>query len=199
MVKTAFDMLDEREDEAEEPKEPPVEAVPRISREAFGYLEPRPGIDGKSYHGACGACQNFVPEAAMTGAVYGSRCVLFGSSFPITDDDSCNRWVGWAAGAPCDHVTAFNAAEIRRGLPGALSPYQVGYRSKCPTQCRTCRFGDGLDPETPPGKLECEIMEDMQEKAPLLFALETTVDPWGGCNLWSEKPQDQPMSLAGLP
>ena len=199
MVKTAFDMLDEREDEAEEPKEPPVEAVPRIGREAFGYHEPRPGIDGKSYHGACGSCQNFVPEAAMTGAVYGSRCVLFGASFPITDDDSCGRWVPWAAGAPCDHVTAFYAGEIRKGLPGALSPWAVGYRGGCTTQCRNCRFGDSSDPETAAGKLECEAFESLNEKSGNLFALEKTVDPYGGCSLWQEWAAETVPGLVGAP
>jgi hypothetical protein len=188
MVKTAFELLDAREDEAEEPKEAPVEAVPRLTRDVFGYHEPRTGIDGKSYFGQCGSCQFFVSEAAMTGAVYGNRCALFGAGFRITDDDSCFRFTPWAAGAPCEHVTAFYAAEIRKGLPGALSPFEVGYHGECATQCGSCRFGDRSDPETPPGKLECEAFEDMQEKAPLLFALEAIVDSFGGCNLWRCQP-----------
>ncbi len=199
MAKTAFEMMtaDEREDEAEEGKEPPVEAVPRLTREAFGYLEPRPGIDGRQYFGSCGSCQSFVSEAAMTGAVLGSRCVLFGSQMRITDDDSCNHFAPFGAGAPCEETVSFNAAALRRGLPQAIYPWLAGYKPQCPTQCRTCRFGDTSG--TAPGKLECEAFESLNETSGNLFALEKTVDAYAGCALWQERPADLVPGLAVEP
>lgn len=184
MVKTAFDMLDEREDEAEEPNEPAVEAVPRITREAFGYLEPRPGIDGLQYFGNCGSCQSFVSEAAMTGAVIGSRCIKFGSRFPVSDDDHCNRYEPWASGIPCEAVTMFYAGEIRKGAAASVSSWEAGYKAKTCVQCNACRFFDAS--QSPSGvDGECEAMEELNEQSPKLFNLLSSVKSRAWCSMWT--------------
>jgi hypothetical protein len=195
MVKTAFEMLDAREDEAEEPKEAPVEAVPRLTRDVFGYHEPRPGIDGKQYHGQCANCARFVPEAAMTGAMAGARCALFGSSFSVSDDDSCGHFSPWNSGIPCESVILFNAGELRKGMPPAISPWMAGYKARECTQCGKCKFGDATNPEMPAGKMECELFEEINTRSPNVFSLETIVDVYAGCSLW--RPVDNIIPSGG--
>jgi hypothetical protein len=183
-TKTAMD-LDEPAEERDEPK---LEALPRFGREVFSYLEPRVGLDGLKYFGQCASCQSFTTEAAMGGAVHGNRCVLFGSDFPVTDDDSCDRYTPLASGLPCASLEAFNAAELRKGLPGAVRPYDVGYKSKCTAQCGRCKFADAEEPDLPPGKLECELYELLNREYPSIFAIIETVDRYGGCALFQEPP-----------
>ena len=195
MVLTAADMLgapdEPEENEAAEPK---IEATPRFTRAVFSYLEPRVGIDGKSGFRTCMSCQNYVPEPVMTGAVMGSRCAILGSAMAVTDDQGCDRWIPWSAGAPCDHIVMMNAGEMRRGVPPAISTYSAGFSWDKDTkrQCGNCRFANRDDPETVKvGKIECEAFECMNACSPNLFALDTTVDPYGGCSLF-QKPPDEP-------
>lgn len=175
------------ESEAHEAAEPPVEANPKIGRAAFNYLEPRQAIDGLAYFRRCAACENFVPEAAMTGAVVGARCAKFGAQFSVSDDDTCNLFVPWHAGMPCEAVIAFNALELRKGLPAGVAPGLVGYKPDCKAQCHACRFYDGGEPTMAGTRMgECEAYESLNEKSPNLFDLVKTVHPHGGCSLWQE-------------
>lgn len=178
------------ESRAHEEAEPPVEAMPKIGRSAFLYREPRLGLDGKQYFRQCASCESFVPETAMGGALIGARCAKFGSAFPVTDDDSCDLWFGWHSGLPCAAVIDFNAMELRKGIPGGCSPYDVGYKSQCDGKCRTCRFVDFGEPTLAGTKTaECEAYESLNEKSPNIFNLNKTISPDGGCSLW-EKPDE---------
>lgn len=170
------------ESPAEEAAEPAVEANPRLGRSVFLYREPRPGLDGLQYFGACASCQSFVPESEMSGAVMGDRCVKFGSSIPISDDDHCTLYEPWGSGISCAAVTAFYAQELRKGVIG-VSPWSVGYKSKTCVQCQTCCFFDA------PG--ECEAMESLNEKSPNLFELATDVKPRAWCSMWTAEPSTE--------
>lgn len=200
MARSAAEMMI-GETPAMEATEPKVEAVPKLRRSALGYLEPRQGLDGLQYFGQCSSCQSFVPEAAMGGAVRGSRCALFGADFPVTDDDCCDRWLGWASGIPCAAVVEFNAGEVRKGLRQAVAPWDVGYKSDETCQCKNCVFADRGDPmkPRPPGVAECEAFQDLNERAPNLFELDTAINLNGGCNLWTEPPDDDDYAMPAVP
>lgn len=180
MALTAADLVEEtREHEA---AEPPVEAMPKIGRAAFLYREPRVGLDGLFYHGACANCQSFVPEAAMGGSVVGDRCVKFGSGFRISDDDHCSLYESWNSGLPCAAVTDFYALELRKGIVNGISPWSVGYKADTCVQCQKCRFYDAESGE-------CEAMESLNERSPNLFELATDVKPQAWCTMWTA-PED---------
>jgi hypothetical protein len=175
------------ETEAHEEAEPPVEANPKIGRSAFNYMEPRLGIDGRDYFRRCASCESFVPETAMGGAVQGARCARFGSDFRVTDDDNCNLYWPWHSGMICASVVDLNALELRKGIPGAMSPWSVGYRSKCDAKCRSCRFVDFGEPTLAGTRsAECEAYESLNEESPNIFDLVKTISPEGGCSLWQE-------------
>jgi hypothetical protein len=189
------------ESPAQEAAEPPIEAVPRIGRGALGYQEPRPGLDGLAMAGMCGSCQSFVPEVNFGGAVTGARCVLFGSQMVVHDDDSCDRWLPFNAGLPCEALINFNAGELRKGLPQAVNPYSVGFRHEETTQCQNCRFVDlgELGAQRPPNIAECEAFESLNERSPNLFDLVTAINLRGGCNLWTAPPEPEPYPAPAVP
>lgn len=194
MAYSAVDSL-MAETAAHEEAEPPVEATPKMGRSVFNYMAPRVGLDGRQYFRQCASCESFVPEAAMGGAVQGARCVKFGSDFPITDDDNCNLYLPWHSGMICESVVCMNAMELRKGIPGGVYPYSVGYRSKCDAKCRTCRFVDFGEPAlADTGKAECEAYESLTEQSPNIFDLIKAIDPNGGCSMWQA-----PEPPAGLP
>jgi len=168
---------------AEEAAEPPVVAEPRIGRADLGYLEPREGVDGKLMFRCCGSCQHFVPEAYFTGALMGSRCAILGSAMSVSDDNYCHRYLPWASGVPCEDIVCMNAGQLRRGVPPAISPADAGYLWDTQTKkhCASCRFFDGPD--------ECEMFEQLNEDAPDIFLLDTTVKPQAGCSLWRKVPE----------
>jgi hypothetical protein len=188
------------EPEAHEAAEPPVEAVPKITRNALGYLEPRVGLDGLSMFAKCGSCQNYVPEASMSGALVGSRCAILGSSWPINDDACCDRYVPWGAGLPCAEVTSFFAMELRKRYPGALTPFQAGYKEGGPRapQCCGCRFFDMPDMAPSPDVAECELYECLNTKTPEIFALDKAIKPYARCSLWTPPEQPEPAGVLGM-
>lgn len=194
MALTAVEELTQPSEQAEEAAEPPVEAMPKIGRAAFLYMEPRPGLDGLQYFRQCASCESFVPEASMGGAIQGARCAKFGSQFPVTDDDSCSLYYPWHSGLPCAEMIATNAMELRKGIPGGPLPYSMGYKSQCAAKCRSCRFVDFRD-EMNMGvakTAECEAYESLNECSPNIFELITTINPNGGCSLWQKEQPDYP-------
>lgn len=167
----------------EEAKERAVAAEPRLDRSAFLYMEPRPGIDGAGSFAQCAACQHFVPEAMMRGAVRGDRCSLFGSTFPITDDDSCGLFAPNPDGRPCEHCEVHAAEEMISGMRASASPYQVGYVSDQKVRCMNCRQFDAENSE-------CEFFGELNEKLPALFACDEKVKADGCCNAWAAYPAE---------
>jgi hypothetical protein len=167
-----------------EAAEAPVAAEPRLTRSVFLYRERREGIDGPSYAGQCGGCMHFISEAMMRGAVSGNRCELFGSSFPVADDDECHMQMPWPDGKPCDRCLGHAAEEMIEGSRGSVSPYAVGYCQNTKPRCEYCRFFDAAEEE-------CEAMESLNEKAPLLFDLNTSVEVGGKCNLFCSFPEPE--------
>lgn len=165
---------------AEEKAEPPVKCEPRLGRDAVLYQEPRPGLDGVQYFGACGSCRNFIPETAMRGAVAGARCALFGSTMPITDDASCNLYVAWGAGTPDDDIVEENAECIVGGVRGVVSPWSVGY-SEVKSKCSNCASFDAEH-------MGCELFECLTECQPNIWLLDPNVKADGVCNLWNAEP-----------
>lgn len=185
MALSAVEELTEPDEAAEEAAEPAVEAMPKIGRAAFNYLEPRLGLDGRDMFRRCASCESYVPEAMMGGAVMGDRCARFGVDMKINDDASCNLYWPWHSGLPCEAVISFNAMELRKGLGSGPSPWSVGYKSECDAKCRTCRF---MSVEVEDGKASscCDAFESLNEKSPNLFDLVEEVNAYGGCSLWQK-------------
>lgn len=178
----------------EEDNEKPIAAVPLLGREVFLYMEPRDGLDGASEFGTCAACENFIPENAMRGAVRGDRCKLFGSDYPVDDPDTCGLWAPWPGGKACDGCVTHGAGEMIMGMRGSVSPYDVGYKSgmslvdtmSSSTRCSSCRQFDFADSE-------CEFFEELNEKLPAVFACEVKVKSGGACNAWARFPDPEPI------
>lgn len=165
----------------EEAGEKPVAAEPRMDRSAFLYRERREGIEGPSYAGQCGSCMHFISEALMRGAVSGNRCELFGSNFPVADDDKCHLQVPWPDGKPCDRCLAHAAEEMVEGCRGSIDPWLAGYRMNIKPRCEYCRFYDVAEKE-------CEMLEELNAKVPLVFDLNIKVKPDAKCNLFTSPP-----------
>lgn len=189
MALSAVEELTQHREEAEEAAEPPVEAMPKLDRDSFSYLEPRPGLDGLDMFRCCSSCQSFCPEVNFTGAMFGSRCAILGSLLKVSDDNYCNHYTPWSSGIPCSNIVDTNVAELRRGVPPAISPEAAGYAWDASTkkQCCECRFFDGAESE-------CEAFEDLNNRAPGLFNLDTKVAPRGGCSMWSMRAELLPPS-----
>lgn len=163
-----------------------VEAVPRLDRSVFVYLEPREGIDGTTSFCQCASCSNFIPESFMRGAVRGDRCGLFGSNFPVDDDDSCNLYTPWADGRPCDDDVAEAADDMVSGCRGSVRPYDVGFLSDVNVRCGNCRQFDYVTKT-------CAFFAKLTAEQPGLFMLEPTVNIDGCCDAWSEIPPPEPL------
>jgi hypothetical protein len=169
--------------------EEPVKAEPRLDRSVFLYMAPRDGFDGKGYFGQCSNCAQFVPEASMHGTVRGARCVLLGSEFSVTDDSSCGFWQPWAVGVPCQAIVDSNAAELARGLRGAVSPSTAGYVYDTRVRCQHCRMADMDGDGT--GIPECELYQALNEALPEVFDLDKTIEGAACCNAWVKIPEPE--------
>jgi len=166
------------EDEAE----PEIAAEPPLTRAAFAYMEARAGLDGPGYFAACANCSHFVPESFMRGAVRGDRCQLFGSNFPISDDDGCNSYMPWPDGTPCQHCVSHAAEKMVAGCRGSVSPWSVGYAANTRRVCATCRQFDAEESE-------CRFFERLNETCPSVFMLDTKITPPARCSAWSAIPE----------
>lgn len=162
--------------------EPEVSAQPPLDRSTFVYVEARKGIDGEQYFGNCGSCENFVPEAYGRGAFRGARCQLFGSNFPISDDDGCDRWAPWPDGVPCQHCVGHAAEKVVAGSRGSVSPWSVGYAADERRVCSTCRQYDSAESE-------CEFFACLNAALPNIFALDTKIVTPAKCAAWSAIPE----------
>lgn len=169
---------EEPENEAGEPE---IEAVPRLDRSVFAYMEARKGIDGEQYFGACGSCQNFVAEAYMRGAVRGARCAILGSNMTVNDDSSCDRWLPWPDGQPDSGCIAEMADGMVAGCRGSTSPMAVGFLWDKRKVCTTCRQFEGAESE-------CSFFECLNQTCPSLFMLDTNIVTPAKCSAWSEIP-----------
>jgi hypothetical protein len=166
--------------------EEPVVAAPRLGRDVFLYMEPRPALDAPASFAQCASCCNFIPDLQMHGAVRGDRCLLFGTNFPITDDDSCNLYVPWPAGDPCKGCVAHGAEELIGGMRASVKPFDVGYVADTKVTCKRCRQFDFVDSA-------CEAMEELNRKLPQMFDLDEKVSADGCCSMWSAIPLEDPM------
>jgi hypothetical protein len=79
-----------------------------------------------------------------------------------------------------------NAAELARGLRGAVSPYEVGFVRDTEVRCGQCRM---FDPGRP-GEEEshCDFFRQLTEKMPEIFDLDKRVDASDCCNAWNAFP-----------
>lgn len=178
------------ESEAHEAAEPPVEAMPKLTRAVFNYLEPRVGLDGREGERRCMSCESFVPEAMMGGAIIGDRCARFGSQMRISDDDNCNLWWPFHSGMICEAVVSMNAMELRKGLASGPSPWLVGYKAQCDAKCRSCRFQSYDEEKSSPC---CDAFASLNAKSPNLFDLVEEISLFGGCTMWEKLDDPVPM------
>lgn len=170
------------EREEDEAREPEIAAEPPLDRSVFAYMQARKGIDAEQYFGNCASCQNFVPEAFGRGAFRGARCQLFGSNFPISDDDGCNHWMPWPDGTPCDHCVSHAAQEMVAGCRGSVSPWAAGYAVDKRRVCATCRQFDAEESE-------CRFFEHLNQTCSTVFMLDTKIVAPAKCSAWSAIPE----------
>ncbi len=170
----------------EEKGEAAVVAEPRLDRSALGYVEPRPGIDGRQYYAQCAGCIHFVPENAMRGAVSGDRCVILGADFTVTDDSTCAYFLPWPTGVADSDDVAENAEDMVEGEKGSITPWQAGFLRDTAVQCCRCR---SFEPE----ENECSLYEALNTALPNVWALDEKVKPGACCSAWNPQPQPESM------
>ncbi len=103
-----------------------------IERDAFIYLEPK-SRDDREWFAQCKSCRMFVPQM--------SRCIIHGSKVKVGEGDSCGFWVDWPTpdGSPNPQVVSDHAAELRKDIPGSVTPKESGFVDDR-VQCHRCDF-----------------------------------------------------------
>jgi len=171
--------------------EPPVEAIPRLTMTALGYLAPRKGIDAPGDFRSCMSCRNFVPERAFHAATTGNHCVLLGT-WPIEPHGNCNHYAPWGNGKPVEAAIEAHALACLNGSRAALTPWDVNYCCDHghSHKCRDCKHFDRIGDADTNGP-ECELAEEFNREIPNVFQASESVDPDGGCNAWAEPVPDE--------
>src|SRR6516225_8608187 len=98
--------------------------VAKIERDAFLYLAH--GVSPAPTFAQCGPCRMFVPNEALEGFRRTDLCIIHGSDVAVDDGYSCGFMCGWPTGTPNPEVIADHAAELRKGIPGSVTPAQSG-------------------------------------------------------------------------
>lgn len=148
-------------------------------RSVFLYMEPRVGVDGPRYFAQCASCVNYIPEGAMNGAVFGDRCALFGSDFPITDDSSCGLYAPNPTGVACEERVECNADEVKDGCKSSVDPWTAGYVRDENVRCSNCF---NFDYET----AKCKMFARLNAAAPDKWVLTEDVKAGACCNGWQK-------------
>lgn len=146
--------------------------VERITRDAFLFLDP--GVNPKADFAQCGPCRMFVPDEALKGFRDHDLCIIHGSDVKVDEGYSCGFMCGWPTGKPNPKVIADHAAELRKGIPGSVTPTDSGLVDR-PVRCQNCDYHNAA-------RGRCGLYEELNDKFPTMFNLDPVVTPYSCCN-----------------
>lgn len=146
--------------------------VEKIGRDAFIYLDP--GKTPKKAFAQCGPCRMFVPHEALDGFRKHDLCIIHGSNVKVDEGYSCGLMVGWPKGKPNPDVVKDHAAELKKNIPGSVTPEQSGLVDR-QVRCENCDYHNAEA-----GK--CGLYGMLNAKFPKVFDLDEKVDEYGCCN-----------------
>lgn len=149
----------------------------KVGRVAFLYLDPKPR-DDKGTFAQCWSCRMFVPKVE---GLEGSRCIIHGSKVCVDADDSCGFYVDWptAKGEPNPEVQEDHAEELKKGIPGSVTPDESGLVDKR-VQCHRCIFARNE-------ARVCGLYAALN-RASDAVKFDEKITPNSCCNAWTEKP-----------
>jgi len=148
-------------------------AAIKNNRDAFLYFDSSP----KSPRGKfaqCETCRMFVPDEYMGNDDDMDLCIAHGSNVKVGETFSCGLYSGWPKGAPNPEVIRDHAAELKKGIPGAVTPDESGLVDR-QVRCENCLFHNR-------SPSECHLYDKLNKALPELWDLDTKVDPHGCCN-----------------
>ncbi len=145
----------------------------KITRDAFIYFAPKTKGEEKMF-AQCGACRMFIPGERFDDNV--GRCILHGTAVTVDDDDSCAFMAPWPTpdGSPNPEVVGDHAAELKKDIPGSVTPIESGLVSRL-VQCHRCKFSKR-------NASVCGLYEKMNNSMPSVFNLKIEIEPHGCCN-----------------
>jgi hypothetical protein len=147
----------------------------KITRDAFLFLRPKLPKLAEDF-AQCGPCRMFVPEEALGGELKGDRCIIHGAFVAIDEDDSCGFMVGWPTedGSPNPEVVKDHAAELKKQIPGSVTPEDSGLVSRR-VQCHRCEFAEN-------NVTRCGLFAKLNQAMPDIFNLNTEIEQHSCCN-----------------
>jgi Pyruvate/2-oxoacid:ferredoxin oxidoreductase delta subunit len=141
------------------------------TRDAFLYFNHRPNSP-KTEFAQCVTCRMFVPDEYMGTDSDMDLCVAHGSNVKVGEEYSCGLYSGWPKGPPNPQVIRDHAAELKKGIPGSVTPKESGLVER-KVRCENCAFFD---------KNKCRLYMMLNKTLPNLFDLDENVEPYGCCN-----------------
>jgi Pyruvate/2-oxoacid:ferredoxin oxidoreductase delta subunit len=148
------------------------------TRDAFLYFNHRPNSP-KTQFAQCVTCRMFVPDEYMGTDNDKDLCIAHGSKVGVGEEWSCGVYSPWPKGSPVPEVIRNHAAELKKGIPGSLTPKETGLVNR-KVRCQNCYFFKA-------GPKKCNLYELLNKALPELFDLDENVDPYGCCNANIEK------------
>lgn len=145
------------------------------TRDAFLYFNHRPNSP-KTQFAQCVTCRMFVPDEYMGTDNDKDLCIAHGSKVKVGEEYSCGLYSGWPKGPPNPQVIRDHAAELKKGIPGSVTPKESGLVER-QVRCENCAFFQG----------HCELYRVLNKALPKLWDLDEKVDPYGCCNANIEK------------
>lgn len=153
------------------------------TRDAFLYFNHRPNSP-KAEFAQCITCRMFVPDEYMGTDNDKDLCVAHGSKVKVGEEYSCGLYSGWPKGPPNPQVIRDHAAELKKGIPGSVTPQESGLIDR-EVRCENCHFFRAAESK-------CHLYEMLNQALPELWDLDENVDRYGCCNANIER------SKAGL-
>lgn len=154
----------------------------KITRDTFLYLEPKDGVNLELF-AQCGSCRKFVTQDDLGADFEDDRCITLGSRVSLHDKMSCGAYEPWPTpdGKPNPEVVKNHAEELKKGMPGTMSPEEAGLVDRL-VQCHRCGFEKGA-------ATRCGLYEMLNSRMPNTFKLNTKIKPHACCN--AQEPKDR--------
>lgn len=141
--------------------------------DAFLYFDSSPKSP-RGQFAQCISCRMFVPDKYMGTDNDMDLCIAHGSNVKVGESFSCGLYSGWPKGSPNPEVIRDHARELKKVIPGAVTPDESGLVDR-EVRCENCFFHR----KSPS---ECHLYDQLNKALPELFDLDIKVDPYGCCN-----------------
>lgn len=143
------------------------------NRDAFLYFDSSPKSPPSEFS-QCSTCRMFVPDEYLGRKDDIDLCVIHGSNVKVGESFSCGLYCGWPKGPPVPEVIRDHAAELKKGIPGSVTPDESGLVDR-KVRCENCVFHLKY-PST------CHLYDMLNKAMPEYWDLDINVDPKGCCN-----------------